>query len=97
MELGDKTRVYFGHEYTEENLRFALAIESDNAAVKARLDAVRALRARNEPSTPSTIAEEKRTNPFLRTTDPALKAALGMSDAPEVEVFAELRRRKDRF
>jgi hydroxyacylglutathione hydrolase len=97
VALGDQTRVYFGHEYTEENLRFALTVEPDNPAVHARLKTVEELRTRGDPSTPSTIAEEKRTNPFLRVTEPSIKTALDLADADEERVFTELRSRKDRF
>jgi hydroxyacylglutathione hydrolase len=65
-ELPDATRVYCGHEYTESNLRFAAHVEPDNPAVKERAEKVAALRARGEPSIPSTLAEERATNPFLR-------------------------------
>ncbi len=59
-ELPDRTRVYFGHEYTAANLKFAAAAEPDNADVTARLAALEL------PSTPSTIELERATNPFLR-------------------------------
>jgi hydroxyacylglutathione hydrolase len=95
--LGDNTLVYCGHEYTEENLEFALSIEPDNNLVKQRLEEVKALRRENKPTVPSPILREKQTNPFLRACDPLLKKALGMSGASDVDVFAELRRRKDRF
>ncbi|HEY3495697.1 MAG TPA: hydroxyacylglutathione hydrolase [Polyangiaceae bacterium] len=65
-ELPDETRVYCGHEYTAQNLRFAAHVEPDNVAVKARAEKVAELRSRGEPSIPSTIAEERATNPFLR-------------------------------
>jgi hydroxyacylglutathione hydrolase len=61
--LPPDTRVYFGHEYTAANLRFAAAAEPDNAAVRVRLDELKV------PSTPSTIREELATNPFLRAAD----------------------------
>ena len=64
--LPDDTRVYCAHEYTEMNLRFALAVEPDNAALQARVAKVQVQRAAGLPSVPSTLAEEKATNPFLR-------------------------------
>lgn len=91
------TRVYCGHDYTLENYEFALTLEPDNNAVRARLEQVRALIEDNRFTVPSTIAQELATNPFLRATDPMLKRAVGMEDASDVEVFAEVRRRKDRF
>jgi len=93
--LPDETRVYCGHEYTENNLAFALSIESDNPAVTNRLEAVRRLRAEGKPSIPSTLGEEKQTNPFLRTE--VLGPAVGLDNAPPAEIFAELRSRKDRW
>lgn len=95
--LTDQTRVYCGHEYTQSNGRFALTVDPDNAALHQRMEEVAELRERNQPTIPTTIGMERRTNPFLRADDPGVQAALGMSGAPSVEVFAELRRRKDHF
>jgi hydroxyacylglutathione hydrolase len=67
--LPGDTRVYFGHEYTASNLRFAAHVEPDNIEVAARMKAV------PSPSTPSTIALELATNPFLRARDAAEFAA----------------------
>lgn len=90
------TAVYCGHEYTQSNGRFALAVDPDNTALAARLAEVDRLRADGLPTVPSTIAGECATNPFLRAADPAIAARLGMAGAPPVEVFAELRARKNR-
>jgi len=95
--LPEDTLVYCGHDYTVENYEFALSIEPDNEVVKQRLDEVRLTKRRGEQTVPSTILQEKATNPFLRADVPELKAALGMANARAVEVFAELRRRKDVF
>ncbi|MBS1143475.1 MAG: Beta-lactamase-like protein [Proteobacteria bacterium] len=70
--LPDDTLIYCAHEYTGMNLRFALAIEPDNAALQARVAKVAALRAAGRPSVPLTLAEEKATNPFLRCEVPAV-------------------------
>ncbi len=64
--LPDNTRVYCGHEYTQSNGRFALVAEPENDAIRQRMERVDALRARNEPTVPTTIGEERATNPFLR-------------------------------
>lgn len=93
--LPGDTLVCCGHEYTEENLRFAAAVEPDNEAVQQRLEQVQALRAQDKPSVPGTLAVERATNPFLRTHERVLQELAG-SDDP-VAVFAELRRTKDRF
>jgi hydroxyacylglutathione hydrolase len=95
--LPDDTRVYCAHEYTQSNARFALTVDPANAALKTRAAAVDAARAAGRPTVPSTIAEERATNPFLRADDPALAAAIGLDGADPVEVFAEVRRRKDVF
>jgi hydroxyacylglutathione hydrolase len=97
MKLPDDTRIYCGHEYTQANARFALTIEPDNAELVARARAVDALRADGKPTLPTTIAVEKRTNPFLRVDVPAIRDRLEMRGRPAAEVFAEIRGRKDRF
>jgi len=98
--LPDDALVYCGHEYTEANLRFAAHVDPDNAAVAERRGRVAHLRAAGRPSVPSTLAEERATNPFLRAHVPALRAFVGAGDDPsvdEIEVFARLRRAKDAF
>jgi hydroxyacylglutathione hydrolase len=94
--LPDATRIYCAHEYTEANIRFARAIEPDNAALAARAEEVAGLRAAGKPTVPSTIAAEKRANPFLRADTPEVAAALGMTGKPAVEIFTEIRERKNR-
>jgi hydroxyacylglutathione hydrolase len=91
--LPDETRVYCGHEYTESNLRFAVTVEPDNRATRERLDRVIAIRAAaasnwhdatpEEMTIPSTIGEEKQTNPFMR--------------APNAEELGRIRSLKDSF
>ena len=100
--LPDDTQVYCGHEYTEKNLQFALTLEPGNAALRARTEAVRALRRDGKPSIPSTIADEKATNPFLRTSSAELATSVGaqVADLPAgdaVALFAAVRALKDRF
>jgi hydroxyacylglutathione hydrolase len=91
--LPPETRVYFGHEYTASNLRFAAAVEPDNAKIAARAGSLAT------PSTPSTMADEHATNPFLRAAEPAVAAAAknrGAAGDP-VSVFAAVRAWKDGF
>jgi hydroxyacylglutathione hydrolase len=95
--LPDDTLVYCGHDYTLENYEFANGIAPDSQAVKERLEQVRRLLKQGKPTVPSNILLEKTTNCFLRAGTSELKAALGMQNAQAVEVFAELRRRKDFF
>lgn len=101
MALPDDTRVYFGHEYTENNLRFALTLEPDNEAVRQKYEWAKQCRARGVPTTPTTIGEEKRINPFLRWTSEELRAALRrrFPELPldDVLVFAKVRELKDHF
>lgn len=92
--LPPETKVYCGHEYTASNLRFAAAVEPDNAAITARAAAL------TTPSVPSTIADELATNPFLRVTEPAVIAAAraqGATSSDPAAVFAAIRSWKDRF
>jgi hydroxyacylglutathione hydrolase len=89
----DATLIYPGHEYTETDGRFAAQIEPDNADVRARLATIKAGRA----PVPFTLAEEKRTNPFLRPESASIRETLGMDAARPQAVFAEIRRRKDVF
>jgi hydroxyacylglutathione hydrolase len=95
--LPDDTKVYCGHEYTLNNGRFALTLEPGNRELQAWMKEVEALRAKGEPTVPSSIGLEKRTNPFLRTGSAEIRATLKMQTADDVAVFAEIRRRKDSF
>jgi hydroxyacylglutathione hydrolase len=95
--LPPATRIYCGHEYTEANARFALSVDPDNAALRARAAKVAAERAAGRPTVPSLMADEIATNPFLRADDPALAQRLGLPGAAPARVFAELRTRKDSF
>jgi len=94
-QLPEATRVWCAHEYTLNNLRFALTVDGDNPDLQARYQQVAALRQAGSPTVPSTIGEERRTNPFLRWDQPALQAATGVQDP--VQVFARLRGMKDQF
>jgi hydroxyacylglutathione hydrolase len=100
-ELPPATRVCCAHEYTEDNLRFAWFMEPDNAALADRIKRVWALRAEGRSAVPSTIGEERDTNPFIRTGSPTIIAALArhLPSHPlstPAEVFAALRALKDR-
>ena len=81
--LPDDVRIYCGHEYTLANARFAADVEPNNAAIAARLKNVEALRASGGVTLPTTVAEERETNPFVRATN--------------WEEFARLRSAKDSF
>ncbi len=95
--LPPETRVYCGHEYTQANARFALGIEPDNPALVMKARQVDAARAAGRATIPSTMAEERAANPFLRADEPSVAAAVGLEGADPVAVFAAVRRRKDAF
>lgn len=95
--LPDDTLVYCAHEYTATNARFAMDVDPDNAALMKRAEDVSRLRAKDEATVPTLLGLEKQTNPFLRTDNPQLLAALDMKDADEVAVFAALRERRNQY
>jgi hydroxyacylglutathione hydrolase len=94
--LPDDFALYCGHEYTASNVRFALSVDPDNAALKARAGEVTRLRADNKPTIPVLLGEEKKANVFLRADDPLIAAQLHMKGASAAEVFGELRERKNK-
>ena len=97
--LPDETRVYCAHEYTLDNVAFALWVEPDNEDLKSYQAEARMMREENTPTVPSTLGLEKRCNPFMRFDVPAVVAAAqrrtGRKDLAEYEVFWEIRRWKD--
>ena len=96
-DLPPQTRIYCAHEYTASNVRFAVTIEPDNKALRDYEAEVKAKRARKEPTVPSTLKLERAANPFLRADAPELQAAIGMAGRTPVDVFTEVRHRKDVF
>ena len=94
--LPDNFKLYCGHEYTASNVKFALTVDSDNPALKARAEQVTRLRAENKPTIPVLLGEEKKANVFLRADDPQVAAKLHMKGASAAEVFGELRERKNK-
>jgi hydroxyacylglutathione hydrolase len=98
--LPDDTKVYCGHEYTLANIGFARNVEPANAALSAREARDRRLREAGKPTVPSTMREEKATNPFLRCTEPAVVDSvnkyLGTRVSDPVRVFAAIREWKNR-
>ena len=95
--MPDDTKLYCAHEYTQANARFAVTVDPDNKALAERAREINILRAAGEWTVPTTVGEEKATNPFLRADDAGVAAAVGLGRADPVEVFAEVRRRKDVF
>jgi hydroxyacylglutathione hydrolase len=94
--LPDDMRIYCGHEYTGANIRFAKTIEPENAALRAREAEVDKLLAARKPTIPSTLAEEKAANPFLRADVPEVAKSVGLAGSAPWKVFAEIRERKNR-
>lgn len=93
--LPDNTRVWCAHEYTLNNLKFALTVEMDSIELKNRYNQVRTARQQNLATVPSLIGLEKLTNPFLRWDQPSIKSAMGLEEPSRV--FARLRGMKDNF
>ncbi|KAF7961347.1 hydroxyacylglutathione hydrolase [Cupriavidus sp. UYMU48A] len=98
--LPGETRVYCAHEYTRSNVRFARAVEPANTALADWEARVETLRAAGQPTVPSTIALERQVNPFLRSREPTVRAAVkaqGGNVASDAEAFGALRGWKDNF
>ena len=99
--LPAETRICCGHEYTEANARFALAVEPGNRELQRHADGVRELRAQGRPSLPSTLEIERACNPFLRVEALEIRASLerhlGREIENSVDAFAGLRAWKDEF
>ncbi|MGH1331215.1 MAG: hydroxyacylglutathione hydrolase [Paracoccaceae bacterium] len=96
-QLPDETVLYSGHEYTASNAKFALTIEPANQALISRSEAILNARAEDQPTVPSLLRDEKATNPYLRAHLDSVKTSLDMADASDLDVFTEIRRRKDNF
>jgi hydroxyacylglutathione hydrolase len=101
LALPDETKVYCGHEYTLANIGFAQAVEPGNSALSARASRDRRLRDAGKPTLPSTLGDEKATNPFLRCREPAVVESankyLGSRVSDPVRVFAAIRDWKNSF
>lgn len=99
--LPEQTQVYCTHEYTLSNLRFAAAVEPDNALIAQRLAQVSQWREVGQISLPSSIGLEHATNPFLRSAQAAVAARIAEREGPAsrsaVQVFAAVRAWKDQF
>lgn len=99
--LPKETQVYCGHEYTEQNLQFGLLVEPENKDIASKLNLVKFLRAEQQCTLPSSIAEELNTNVFLRCDQPAVKASAEAYANQKldisVDVFRVLRNWKNQF
>jgi hydroxyacylglutathione hydrolase len=98
-ELPDDVKVYCGHEYTQKNGEFAMSVEPNNQDLVARFEEVKAKRSRGEPTVPSTMGEEKKTNPFLRCDiSDEIRKNVGVTDSDsDAAAFGKVRKAKDSF
>ena len=99
--LPPQTKVYFGHEYTIQNLKFASFVEPENLSVSKRLELAAVQREKGQLTTPSTLMLECETNPFLRCDEESLIKTVAEKFIGEgldpLSVFTALRRLKDSF
>lgn len=97
--LPDDTVVYCAHEYTEGNAKFAMSVEPKNPDLVARVEKIKSQRSRGEPTVPSLMGDEKRTNPFLRgDISEEIRKNVGADSGESGEaIFAKIRRGKDTF
>lgn len=101
QRLPPETLVYCGHEYTEKNIQFAMTLEPTNEKLAAKMHSVRSLRSKGLSTVPSTMAEEKETNPFLRCDSREIQQNLRKRfpdpSLDPVSVFSQIRKLKDQF
>lgn len=93
--LPDETKVFCGHEYSLQNLAFGAHVEPNNEAIKAKIIWSKTQRDKNMPTVPSTLAEEKQINPFMRVHEKTVQDHSGKTDG--VEVMGIIRKEKDSF
>jgi hydroxyacylglutathione hydrolase len=96
-ELPAETKVYCTHEYTQTNGRFALTVEPENQQLQRRMIEVNRLRNSNQPTVPTTIADELATNPFFRENSLSLQKNIAMINRNPAEIFTKVRQLKDSF
>ena len=95
--LPGDTKIYCGHEYTENNLRFCLKFDRNNKYLKDKEKIIYKMIKEKKPTIPSIIKDEIRTNIFLRYDDPDIKNTLNLENASDLEIFTKLRDLKDSF
>ncbi|MBF0287350.1 MAG: hydroxyacylglutathione hydrolase [SAR324 cluster bacterium] len=95
------TKIYFGHEYTESNLQFALSVEPGNQTLQEKMTQVQEIRSKGGYTTPSTLESEKQTNPFLRCDSTEIqelfKQRKPQKEVTPIAVLKEIRLMKDSF
>ena len=98
LDMPDETKVWFAHEYTLANAKFALSVDPTNEALRARAADIEAKRARGEATVPTTVGEERRTNPFCRPDSEGVQRGVNMLGHGDLAaVFGAVRAAKDRF
>jgi len=97
LKLPADTQLYCGHEYTVANCVFALSIDAGNKDLQARKEAADKAVKSGGASLPISMGEEFKTNPYLRLKDAAIRKTLGLEKASDLEVFTEIRTRKNNF
>ena len=95
--LPSDTAVYSGHEYANQNAKFALAVDPKNLALKNRADQISKNINSSLPNVPVTLADEQETNPFLRCKSKEIQIRIGLENKNNLEVFTKLRKMKDEF
>jgi hydroxyacylglutathione hydrolase len=98
-DLPDETVVYCAHEYTTANAKFALSVEPGNALLQTRVGEIKELREKGLPTVPTTIKDEKATNPFLRCdVSEEIRQSVGVTTTDSsAEAFGKVRKAKDNF
>lgn len=91
------TLICSGHEYTQSNARFAMSLDPDNPDLRLRVRGIDEARADGQPTVPSRLDAERRTNPFLRADDTGFKELLGAKHLSDDAMFAQIRADKDNF
>ena len=95
--LPAQTKIFCGHEYTESNLAFCMSIDKENEHLKKRATEIKNLRKKSQPTVPTTIATELKTNIFCRLHNPNIRNSIALTNATDLEVFTKLRKLKDNF
>lgn len=93
--LPDETNVFCGHEYSLQNLKYGNHIEPENEAIQKKIEWAKQKRLASEPTVPSTIAEEKQINPFMRVGHEAVQKFAKSADP--IETMTIIRKIKDSF
>ena len=95
--LDPETLIYCGHEYTENNLKFALEVDKQNEGLKIFSEKITGLKRSNLPTIPSLLKDELNCNPFLRTDDVNISLYFKNKRNNNLEIFTKLRNLKDKF